>query len=162
MDELRVTQAADIEPLIDWNVGPLDEVPDQLRAFVVDYYVTTAGILDCFDGFDEVPLADHAVSSSPGGVDSAAGVRTFVQAHLGMLDTWYGAIDSLDAGVRGVDGGLPSWAERFLQGEAHGLFLATSALSSAVMTHHHGSAGPRLSESYGFAYPLSNGTVCPF
>ncbi|MEW1762426.1 hypothetical protein AB0393_38735 [Streptomyces cyaneofuscatus] len=161
MDDLRPTQPADIGPLIDWNDGPFDEVPDQLRPFVVNYYVTTAGIPDCFDGFDEVPLADHAVSSSPDGVDPAAAVRAFVQAHLGMLDTWYGAIDSLDAGVRGAHG-LPAWAERFLQGAAQELFLATSALNSAVMTHHHGSAGPRVSEAYGFAYALSNGTVRPF
>ncbi|MEU6350133.1 hypothetical protein ABZ896_12480 [Streptomyces sp. NPDC047072] len=160
MNEPRSPATADIEPLIEWDIPPLDAVPAGDRPFVVAYYAAIAGILDCFDGIDEQPLADQAIPGTEGRLKPAAAVDSFVRAHLDILDTWYQAIDSLDGCARG-DAGLPHWAEQFLRGEAEDLFRATSALDCAVMTHHHGSAGPRLSASYGFAYPLSNGVIHP-
>jgi hypothetical protein len=158
--ELRPPTATDIEHLIDWSIPPLDAVPNGDRTLVVTYYANTAGIPDCFDGLDETPLLELAEPGTDG-PDHAAAVDSFVRAHLDMLDAWYQAIDSLDARIRDASG-LPSWAAEFLHGEAEQLFTATSTLDRAVITHHHGSAGPRLSAAYGLAYPLSNGTISPF
>ncbi|WP_157876967.1 hypothetical protein [Streptomyces graminilatus] len=158
--ELRPPTAADIERWIDWSLPPLDAVPHGDRTLVVTYYTDIAGIPDCFGGLDERPLLALAEPGTDG-LDPAAAVDGFVRAHLDMLDTWYQAIDSLDTRIRDSIG-LPPWAAAFLHGEAEQLFIATSTLDRAVITHHHGSAGPRLSVAYGLAYPLSNGTISPF
>ncbi|MEV6421614.1 hypothetical protein [Streptomyces sp. NPDC051662] len=161
--ELTLT-AADVEHLTDWGAPPLDAVPHEMRPDIVAYYLAIAGIPDCFDSLDDGDLAlaagcsatdGHATPATPSSIDS------FVRAHLAMIDTWWLAIDSLDAAVRGPYG-PPPWAQKFVKGELQSLFDATTALQRAVITHHHGSAGPQLSRAYGYQYALSNGTVAPF
>ena len=156
--------AADVERLTDWDIPPLNEVPHEVRPDIVAYHSAVAGIPDCFDSLDEGDLSQlaewftadgQAMPATPNSVDS------YVRAHLAMINTWWLAIDSLDAVVRGPHG-LPPWALAFVGGELQSLFAATTALQRAVIAFHHGSAGPQLSEAYGYSYALSNGTVSPF
>ncbi|MFK0142642.1 hypothetical protein [Streptomyces murinus] len=163
--ELGTLTAADVEHLTDWDAPPLDAVPHEVRPDIVAYHLAVAGIPDCFDSLEEgedlVSAAGWSVTDGHAMPTTSGSVDRFVRAHLAMIDTWWLAIDSLDAAVRGPSG-LPPWAQEFVKGELRSLFDATTALQRAVIAYHHGSAGPELSSAYGYQYALSNGTVAPF
>lgn len=153
----------DADHLTDWDRPPLDAVPHQLRPEITAYYRAVSGISDCFSSLNAADLSLPAGWSAEGREVPATprSVDSFVRAHLAMIDTWWLAIDSLDAAVRGPHE-LPPWAQEFVGGELQSLFEATTALQRAVITHRHGSAGPQLSRAHGFAYVLSGGAVAPF
>lgn len=156
----------EVEALTDWTRYPLDSVPVEQRPTVLTYEHAIVGIEDCFDSLDGAAIrscSQYAAKDRPWTTPKDE-ADTFITGHLAMLDTWHDALDGLDSDLRGdvVAGGLPDWAHALLKHEARGLFLATTTLLRAIAEYHHGSAGPGLSEAYGFAYALSNSTLNPF
>lgn len=57
-------------------------------------------------------------------------------------------------------GRLPGWAWTLVRNEAEDLHMAREWLTSAVVTYHHGTAGPRPDMIFGgICYPFSGGAV---
>jgi hypothetical protein len=142
-----------------WNdrfgVIPAEFLP-AVTAYITD--IETA-LRDVFDGLDVNELRQAAAAAGP---DGAAAVDGFVRSHLGLLDQWFAAFDTLDGLLRDDAGVRPPWAEPVAQSIALDLYEADSALKSAVISYHHGGPGLRLNPAYGHVYALSNGTASPF
>lgn len=139
------------------------EIPAEYLPAVTTYITEGIGAIpDLFDQLDGQSLRQLAADVSAEGASPAAVVDQYVRAHLAYLDQWFTALDTLDSELRDGRGRLPDWAEPVTRGIALEIFAADTALKSAVIDYHHGSAGQRLSPAHGYAYSLSNGTAAPF
>jgi hypothetical protein len=130
------------------------------------YEEATSGIPDSFDSLTGVSIREisqDAAKDKPWTYPlKEAG--TLIAAHFAMLDTWRGHLDRLDGEIRAdvIEGAIPAWAQKYLKDEARELFDAIQTLLRAVAEYHHGTAGPFLDPSYGYAYELSNSAISPF
>lgn len=137
------------------------DVPDHQQAAVTAYLtdVDVAALPCMFDGFSADDLADLDVARDE---DRRAAVDHLVCTQLALLGRWYFALDTLDAELRDARGHHDEQTQAIVNGLSRDLFAATSMLQRAVITYHHGGAGPLLDPAYGFAYELANGTAHPF
>ena len=145
---------------IDWTDGPYDLVPLAHRPAIERYETAIAGIPDCFDGFDARVLRDTAIDAAERGLVVATHVDALVHTYLGMLDSWYQEIDTLHSEFLNA-AGLPEWGRLLLGDISAELQRASRDLHRAVIAFHHGAPGPVVSDAYGGAYALSNGTIYP-
>lgn len=131
-------------------------VPEHQSTAVTAYLtaVDVAALPDLFDGLTASYLDDAR--------DNCGTADWIVRAHLEYLNRWHTALDTLDAELRNARGHHDEQSRAVIAGLSRDLFTATDTLQRAVITHHHGGAGPYLDPAYGYAYQLSNGTASPF
>ncbi|MFD6989277.1 hypothetical protein [Streptomyces sp. NPDC059943] len=135
-----------------WQTHPYQDVPEEHRVHAAAYVDRTHELV-----VGLLQVSDLREAAGEGGFPV---VDQLVRRHLGLLEERYAALDDLHSALTNDTGRLPEWAWTLVRHEAEDLHMAREWVCSAVVTYHHGTAGPRPDMIFGgICYPFSAGAV---